>query len=424
MREDFLHYLWKFKKFDFLEAKTTDGEEIVISAVGIHNQLSGPDFFNARLKIGNQLWAGNVEIHLKSSDWYAHQHERDENYENVILHVVWEHDVDIFRRDDSPIPTLELEKLVDVVVLEKYDLLDSQNKNWINCEKSFPEIDQFQVEHWLERLYFERLEERAFLITDLLEKSGNDWEAVLFQLLAKNFGLNINGEAFLNMAGSFDFKIVKKNISNKHTLQSLFLGQAGLLEGGYEDVYFQDLRKTYQYLKHKYSLDNSGVIKPKFFRLRPDNFPTIRLVQLAEIYASEQNLFKEVTHPTDLLKLVKKFQVEVDGYWLTHYNFGREHRARRKKTTPKFINLILINTVIPFSFVYAQKMGGSVDKVAEIARKVLAEENGVVSKFYQLRPDLPADALHSQALLHLKKNYCDKNKCMECELGINLLRTN
>ncbi|MDT0688563.1 DUF2851 family protein [Salegentibacter sp. F188] len=422
MQEDFLHYLWKFKKFKFHEARTTDGEEIVISEAGIHNKLSGPDFFNAKVRVGDQLWAGNVEIHIKSSDWYAHHHETDENYDNVILHVVWQHDVDIFRKDSAPIPTLELEALVDLAVFQKYYRLSSNNKKWINCENSFPEIDQFQIERWLERLYFERLEEKSLLITELLEKSGNDWEAVLFQLLAKNFGLNVNGEAFLSIARSFDFKIIKKNSGDKVVLQSLLLGQAGLLDGKCEDPYFQELKNNFQYLKHKYSLDNSCVLKPKFFRLRPDNFPTIRLVQLAEVYTSQHNLFMEVTNPLNLLNLVKKFQVEVDGYWLSHYSFGRKHRERRKKTTANFINLIMINTIVPFNFVYASKVGVSVESVVELARALIAEENAVVSRFYDFKPDLPADALHSQALLHLKKNYCDKNRCMECELGLNLLQ--
>ncbi len=209
MKEDFLHYLWKFKKFDTLNLKTSKSEDITISNVGQYLELAGPDFFNAQITIGDQKWAGNVEIHLKSSDWYVYQHENDAAYENVILHVVWEHDIEIFRKNNIEIAVLELKNYVDKSVLDSYQLL-MKPKSWIFCEKQISTIDDFVVRNWQERLFFERLERKSKSINDLLEQTNNDWEAVLFCLLAKNFGLNTNGDVFFKIAKSIPFSTIRK----------------------------------------------------------------------------------------------------------------------------------------------------------------------------------------------------------------------
>ena len=199
MQEDFLHYLWKFKKINVLNLVTTDFESVEILSVGQHNQNSGPDFFNAQLRIANQLWAGNVEIHVKSSDWFLHNHESDKAYDNVTLHVVWEHDTDIFRKDNSKLPTLVLKDFVQNSAIENYQNLINSSQKWINCESDFSQVDDFVIQNWLERLYLERLEKKSVVIEELLKKSNNDWESVLFKLLAKNFGLNVNGDAFFSL---------------------------------------------------------------------------------------------------------------------------------------------------------------------------------------------------------------------------------
>jgi len=224
MQEDFLHYLWKHKKFDTLNLKTTQGEQITLIFVGEHNHNSGPDFFNSQLKIAEQLWAGNVEIHVKSSDWFLHNHETDKAYDNVILHVVWEHDTEIFRKDNSEISTLELKDYVDKSVLQKYQQLFSNTNKWINCENNFAEVDDFVLDNWLERLYFERLERKSEDINQLLKTSKNNWEAVLFKMLAKNFGLKVNGESFFSLANSFDFSILRKLQTKQQNLEALFFG--------------------------------------------------------------------------------------------------------------------------------------------------------------------------------------------------------
>ena len=226
MKEDFLHYLWKFKKFDTLNLKTFNGEEITIINVGQYLELAGPDFFNAQITIGNQKWAGNVEIHLKSSDWYVHHHERDEAYENVILHVVWEHDAEIFRKNNTEIPVLELKKYVDKSTVENYQSLMAP-KSWIFCEKQIKHVDEFVFKNWQERLFFERLERKSKPIFDLLEQTNQDWEAVLFCLLARNFGLNTNGEIFLKIAQSIPFSVVRKESFEVENLEALIFGTAG-----------------------------------------------------------------------------------------------------------------------------------------------------------------------------------------------------
>ena len=230
MQEDFLHYIWKLKKFDTSDLKTTNNEVVEIVSVGEHNQNSGPDFFNSQLKIGNQFWAGNVEIHIKSSDWFVHNHEIDSAYDNVILHVVWEHDTEVFRKDNTEISTIELKKYVSKTALENYQKLFSKSDTWINCENDFKSVDDFTISNWLERLYFERLERKSNEIEKLLKSSSNNWEAVLFKRLAKNFGLKVNGESFLSLANSIEFSIIRKQQSNLLSLEALLFGQAGFLE--------------------------------------------------------------------------------------------------------------------------------------------------------------------------------------------------
>lgn len=422
MQEELLHYIWKFKKFDFTNAKTTEGDELVLVSVGNHNHLSGPDFFNAKLRIAGQLWAGNVEIHIRSSDWYFHAHETDKNYDNVILHVVWEDDVAIYRKDESRIPCLELKSLVLPSVITTYNGLMLTGDKWINCEKDFPNFGDFELDNWLEYLYFDKLEDKSKVIKELLQSSKNDWEATLFKLLAKGFGLNINGEAFLNMAEKLDFAILKKLSTNLFQLEALFFGLSGLLEKQMEDPYFSKLKREYAYLSHKFNLDNASCIKPKFFRLRPDNFPSIRLAQLAAMYHRHATLFSEIINISTIKDAQKIFDIKVSDYWNAHYNFGKEHSLRKKRISNGFIELLLINTVLPIKFAYSQHLDvQSEEQLVAILKTIPLEKNSVVLKFNQLRPATAENALQSQALLKLKNEYCDKNRCLQCSLGAKLL---
>ena len=421
MQEAFLHYVWKQKKFDLANLNTIREEAVLVKQVGLHNQLAGPDFFNAQIQIGEQLWAGNVEIHIKSSDWYVHNHENDKAYDNVILHVVWEHDADVYRKDSSVIPTLELKKYVNPSVLENYQRLFSNQQKWINCENDFTEVDDFLINNWLDRLYFERLEQKSEIIQELLQQSKNNWEAVFFSMLAKNFGLNINGEAFFSMSRSFDFSIIRKLQSNQEELESLFMGQLGLLIEDSEDPYFNNLKHRYTFLKQKFKLDNTSVLPVQFFRLRPPNFPTIRLSQLARVYHKHNNLFSLVITRKTLEDFYELFDVEVSEYWQIHYNFITESKSSKKKLTKSFINLLLINTIVPIKFAYAKSQGKEIaEDILQLMQDLSAEKNSIVSKFQELKK-VANSANQSQALIQLKTNYCDKNKCLQCAIGNALI---
>jgi hypothetical protein len=250
MQEDFLHYVWQHKKFALESLQTTEHEPILIHSVGQPNPNSGPDFFNAQLHINSQLWAGNVEIHLKSSDWYAHHHHTDPNYDNVILHVVWEHNTEIFRKDNSVIPKFELRNVVSKVVFNNYQTLPHHNSRWIPCEPQITSVDSIIISHWLERLYLERLEDKYQFIEKQLLGSKQDWEATLFCSLLKSFGLKVNGEAFYNLAQSIDFKIIKKHRDQLESLEALLFGQSGLLQPNTEEPYARNLLQNYRFFKN------------------------------------------------------------------------------------------------------------------------------------------------------------------------------
>ncbi|MDG1714092.1 DUF2851 family protein [Lacinutrix sp.] len=422
MQEDFLHYLWKHKKIIANSLKTTKGELVSIINVGEHNHNTGPDFFNAQLKIGEQLWAGNLEIHIKSSDWYLHNHETDVNYDNVILHVVWEHDTEIFRKDNTKIPTLELKHYVPQDALNGYQKLFNNNRKWINCENDFASTPEFIMSNWLERLYFERLERKANDITALLHENINNWESVLFKMLFKNFGLKVNGDAFASIANSFDFSIIRKQQSNLLSLEALLFGQAGLLEDDCQEAYFLELAKEYQFLKQKFTLTNTNVTSLQFFRLRPPNFPTIRMSQLANMYYLHQNLFSKIIAANTLNEFYTFFTVETSTFWETHYTFNKASKASKKKVTKAFVDLLLINTIIPIKFSYAKQLGKTIDEeIIRMLQQITSEKNSIVDKFNGLKK-VSHSALESQALLQLKNEYCDKNKCLKCVVGNSLLK--
>lgn len=421
MKEDFLHHVWQFKKFDIANLKTTKGESIQILNSGQYLQLAGPDFFNAQLIIGNQKWAGNVEIHLKSSDWYVHHHEKDSNYDSIILHVVWEHDVPIFRKDNSEIPTLELKEYVSLSDLHKYQSLISQ-KSWIYCENEIENVDDFIFKNWQERLFFERLERKSQLVFELAKELNHDWEAVLFCLLAKNFGLNTNGEMFYKIAKSIPFSVIRKESYSLESLEALLLGQANLLSYDFQDNYAKELQKSYHYLIQKYQLYEKVEGSVAFFKHRPDNFPTIRLAQLANLYFHRKNLFSLLMNCNVINELFQVFNLGVSEYWETHYNFDKLSSKKRKKLSNSFIELLLVNTIIPLRFAYALSQKKEItQELIDLATSIPAEKNVIIEKFgsFGIKSQ---NTYESQALLQLKKNYCDYKKCLDCAVGNFILK--
>ena len=421
MKEDFLHYIWQYKKFDFTNLKTTSGESVSIINVGNFTQLAGPDFFNAQIEINNQKWAGNIEIHIKSSDWYVHHHERDDKYDSVILHVVWEHDAAIFRKDNSEIAVLELKNYVSQDLVHQYEKLKAI-KSWVYCENEIKTIPQFVLKNWQERLFFERLERKSIPIESLLLENQNDWEATFFCFLSRNFGLNTNGDSFFKMAQTVPFSVIRKEAFEVENLEAIFFGRAHLLELDKEDNYWKDLKFRWNYIQHKHQLEPVFIDSVQFFKHRPDNFPTIRLSQLASLYHVHQNLFSKVITAKSREELYQIFQVSVSEYWQTHYNFDKVSPKKAKSLSKSFIDLLIINTIIPFRFAYEKSLGKeTIEENIAFLEKITAEKNTIIDKFKTIGI-ASKNAFETQSLLQLKKEYCDKSKCLQCAVGLELLK--
>ena len=422
MNEDFLHYLWKFKKITFQNLKTTKNEAVEVISVGEHNFNSGPDFFNAKLIINEQLWAGNVEIHIKSSDWYLHNHENDKNYNNVILHVVWDHDVEVHRANNTSLPTVELKNLVSQTILNNYQTLFHQSKKFINCEKDIKNVNDFILDNWLERMYFERLENKSKLIINELQKSNNNWEAVLFKMMMKNFGLKVNGDSFYSIANSIDFTVVRKLQNNQTQLEAIFFGLAGFLEDKNSDIYYLTLKKEYSYLKNKFQLSSLGIVTPKFFKLRPSNFPTIRLSQFSKLLHKHPNLFSKVIAMKNVEEFYDLFNVKASEYWNEHFTFNKVSSKNKKTLTKNFIDLIIINTILPLKFCYAKSIGQEInEELINVIQKLKNEKNSIIEQFIKLEIECNS-AMKTQSLIEMYNNYCLKNKCLQCAIGNHLIK--
>jgi hypothetical protein len=408
-----------FSKVDF---KTTGNEHLSIIKSGLHNKNAGPDFLNAQLKIDGQTWIGNVEIHLKASDWYLHNHEKDLNYDAVILHVVWENDVDIYMKNNKPIPTLVLKNFIDETVLNKYKNLFLAPTAWLPCKNAISKVDKFIFNNWKERLFFDRLERKSEEINILLQQENNNFEAVLFQLLIKNFGLKVNGNSFLRLAQSVDYSVIKKLSFHTNQLAAILFGQAGFLEEDTEVEYHKELRKEYDYLKHKFKLNHIPKNEFSFFRMRPNNFPTIRIAQLVALFHKHQNLFSKLIAIDNLEEFYELFTIVVNPFWQTHYNFESISKKSSKKITTSFVDLLIINTIIPLKFLF-QKSRGEVDEefFLVLLKKMKPEKNSIISKFSEIGVS-SKNAFDTQALLELKNNYCAPKRCLECAIGNTILK--
>ena len=421
MHEEFLHYLWVNKKLPFTHLKTHLNESLEINHFGQYLQNAGPDIFNAQISINQQKWAGNIEIHIKSSDWYVHNHENDSNYDNVILHVVWENDMPIFRKDNSEIPTLELKKYVSLSDINKYRSLIT-SKSWINCENEIAQIDNFIWKNWLESLFLNRLERKSEVIDKRLQETNHNWEAVFFEMLAKNFGLNTNGDCFLQLAQSIPYSIIRKESFDAETLEALFFGKLNLLEENLEDEYYFKLQMDWKYLKIKYNLQEEFGLLPQFFKLRPDNFPTIRLSQLIHLISNKQNLFSQIVLANSYSDIKNLLKSETSEYWKSHYNFSKKSKTKSKILSDKFIDLLIINTIIPIKFCYEKNQGKlNIEELISLLEGIPSEKNSIIDKFSEF--DVKSiNAFQSQSLLELKNEYCNKNKCLKCAVALQLLK--
>jgi hypothetical protein len=420
MREEFLHYIWKYKLFKNHNLKTQNQEKLEIINQGIHNTDAGPDFFNARIKIDKTIWAGNVEIHINSSDWYKHNHQEDKAYDNVILQIVLNFDKDVYRTDGQLIPTLVIE--FENKILKNYENL-IKNEYWISCQNEITQVDLFTIHNWLEKLAIERLEEKSERILKLLEQTNNSWENAFYIQLASNFGFKLNSMPFELLSKSLPLRYLAKHKNNLFQIEALLFGQAGFLEDKSGDEYFNQLQKEYTYLKKKFKLEPMEDHLWKFLRSRPGNFPSIRIAQFSKLIYSSTSLFSKILEAVTLKDLYSLFIVYPSEYWENHYVFNKESVKKRKSLGKSAVDIILINTIIPFLFIYGVLKGKPEYKTRaiEFLETMKPEKNAIIAKWNELGIG-SENAFHSQALIQLKNRYCNHKKCLNCQIGNSIIR--
>ncbi|MBA4410521.1 MAG: DUF2851 family protein [Bacteroidota bacterium] len=420
MKEEFLQFIWKQGLFTKNNLKTTDGRSVEIISTGQPNSDSGPDFFNARIRIGETVWAGNIEVHQKSSHWYRHRHNTDAAYENVILHVVELNDSPVLVKS-QPLPTLEITYPAEI--LENYEqLLKSQR--WIACEDKLPEHDPFLIRFWFSALMIERLQSKTDDILAILGQNKNNWNETFYQLLARNFGMKTNALPFELLAKSLPLNVISKHKTDLFQIEALLFGQSGLLnETLLGDDYFLSLRKEYSYLYKKYGLSGIETHLWKFMRLRPINFPTIRIAQLAMLIHHSSALFSRILETENLEELRKLFDVSASGYWNNHYRFNKISKDNHSKTLGETaFNNFVINTIAPLLFVYGdQHLDQELkDRALLLLEKLAPETNQIIRKWNELGIE-SRSAFETQALLQLKNKYCEPKKCLNCQLGAKII---
>lgn len=422
MSEDFLIYLWTCGLIK-PNLQTTNGETLNVIYPGQRNHHSGPDFFNSKIRIDGTIWAGNVEIHVMASDWFLHRHQNDEAYENIILHVVYEEDKAIYRKNNEPLPTLELKGNFDEHIYKRYLSFIESNK-WIPCEDQISKINHFDLLGWLDNLMAERLAQKAEVIQKELAYTKQDFQEVFYQKIATNFGFKVNAMAFGLLARSLPLKILVKHKNDRQQLEALLFGQAGLLSERFKDPYPQMLLKEYTFLAAKYQLKPIDKKLWKFMRMRPVNFPTIRISQFANMIYKSSALISHFLEAEKLSFISQLLNTETTEYWKDHYQFDRLSQSKTKRLGQSSINLILINTVIPFLFVYGKMKNDESlqEKAINWMEEIKPESNTIIRKFVDLGIQ-PKNAMQSQALIQLKNIYCDQKRCLECRIGHIILKS-
>lgn len=421
MTEEFLHYLWKHKILP-AHLQTQNGEKINIIQTGIHNHDAGPDFLDARIKIGSTLWAGNIEIHVKSSDWFKHEHQNDHKYDNIILHFVCKNDTEIKRKNNESIPTLELGSKFDQKLYENYlDFKHSEQR--IPCAKQLSYVDGFIKETFKERTGIERLEKKCLNIKTKLEQSKWNWDQTFTEDLFKNFGFRKNSMGFELLAKSIPAKIIYQTSCDLFQLEALLFGQAGFLNKKFIEEYPIKLQSEYMHLKSKFNLKQVDQYLWKFLRLRPSNFPTIRISQLAAVLFNNQRIFSETIIPGDFSRTMGLFNVKASEYWDYHYTFNKKSTQKVKKLGKTSVNLIMINTIVPYIFMYGKTKNKPdfIVHAIDYLRKLPVESNSITRQWEKTGIKIN-NAFDSQALIHLFEKYCNYKRCLHCTFGHNLLR--
>jgi hypothetical protein len=419
MKEEFLHFVWRHKMFPMHNLKTTDGLPLQILLTGEYNRNAGPDFLNAQVQIGNTIWAGHIEMHLNATDWDNHHHSEDKAYENVILHVVYKNNGAITARN---IPVFEIADYISKDHLDRYEKFRIA-ENWIPCQNSVSKVPQFTIEMWLERMLIERLEKKAEEIKVILERNKGDWSETSYQWMARSFGFSVNSMPFVHLAEQLPYKVIMKYSDNLFQLESLLFGVAGFLEEKYEDDYPNKLKKEYKFLAAKYDLKSILQTEWKLLRMRPDNFPCIRISQFASLMLLSDRVFSKLLSLKRMKEVYNFLDIKASEYWNNHYRFDIEsekHQIKFLGNSSK--ELFIINTLVPLIFAYGliNDRKKYVDQALILLSELKSEQNHIIRGWQDLGIHSNS-AWHSQALIHLKKLYCDSKKCLECSIGVKIM---
>jgi len=424
MNESFLHYIWQFQYFDKRDLKSSAGEEIVIFDPGFRNSHSGPDFYNAKVRIDFIEWAGSVEIHIFSSGWREHRHQEDAAYENVVLHVVWEENEKVFRKDGTLIPTLELKPRVSsAFVLQYKRIVHSRTK--IPCANAIGAVPDIVRISMLDKALMARLEKKANIILHALEKNNGDWEETCYQILCRNFGFKVNTDPFLQLAQSLPYRVLMKHGDRLEQMEALIFGQAGFLQENINDDYYLLLKREYTLLRKKYNLADRQMRKEqwRFLRLRPANFPTVRLAQLASVLYHQKNLFSKTLATASWKDLLPVFAVKPSDYWLNHYQFFKKQKKEIPSIGKMSIENIVINSIVPLLAAYGKAKDEQryVDRAVQLLNETPSEVNNILESWEELGW-VSKTAFDSQAMIELHNSFCIRRRCLDCNIGFFLLQ--
>lgn len=419
--ERLLHYVWKYKLYTATPLITTEGRPVQVIDPGMQNTDAGPDFFNAKIKIDGTLWVGSVEIHDKSSDWLLHHHDTDKAYDCVILHIIGFNDFLPVRTNGNPIPQMLL--TVPENILRSIDWL-LYREAALPCLDHITGIAPLHIACWMEALLSERLERKTHDIFLLLDAYQTDWNEVFYITLTRNFGFGVNNDAFERLAKSLPLRCIQKQRNSHSQIEAMLFGQAGMLEEENDDHYYRLLQREYDFLRHKFGLSPMEDFVFKNLRTRPVNFPYLKVAQLAALWVRYDTLFSAILEARSTGEIKKYFRIPPSGYWETHYHFRYASPRKEKTIGENALNILLINTVVPMLFAYGlhNKRPEYCERATRLLESIPPEKNTIVTTFYNAGITV-RHAGDSQALIQLKREYCEKKKCLYCRIGFRMLKT-
>jgi hypothetical protein len=423
LKEDILSFIWQFRLFTTTQLQCSSGESLEIIQTGLQNKHAGPDFFNAKLKIGSTTWIGNIEIHVRSSDWIVHGHSGNRAYDNVVLHVVYENDSPVCRGDGTFIPTLVVKHICSHSLLERYNML-AASQTAFPCKNQISAVDSIVIRSSLSRVLIERFEKKYFDVLSILSQHKGDWDATMYFLLARSFGFKVNSIPFEMLASSLDHQLFARYKDNPLQLEALIFGQAGFLGGHFDDSYPAQMKTEYEFLRKKFNLSPLDPSIWKFLRMRPASFPTMRLAQFAGLMIKSQHLFSKILAAKDLATVKAYFEhLPVHSYWRNHYHFTSRTAAAQTQLGKLSVENIIINTVCLVLFSYGKHMDQPpfMDQALSFLEQLHPEKNNIIQKYTESGIKIE-NAYDSQALLELNKSYCTQKKCLNCGIGVKILK--